>query len=239
MRTRRSHFSRPSDDEDESTSGEHVEGFPLLDPSVKVSPISLFSVSTPCHRRSGKVQAELGMHYTLPSFASLCAEEEFASVAIAWDLEGLWASVTVEQPLERSLFPEVQKGDSVEFFVDTRDSKASGFNNRFCHHFFFLPTEAGGRMAGEITRFRTEDTHEWCDAKELKTTLHTHKEFYRLDIHIPVNCLHGYDPEQFNRLGFTYRINRAGGKPQHFAVCSRDYQIEQQPSLWASLRLDE
>ncbi len=79
--------------------------------------------------------------------------------------------------------------------------------------------------------------HEWCDPKELQLNANLGKSDYHLDIFIPAHCLHGYDPDQFDRLGFTYRINRPGEEPQHFAVCSRDYQIEQQPSLWASLRL--
>jgi hypothetical protein len=49
--------------------------------------------------------------------------------------------------------------------------------------------------------------------------------------------LYGYDPKQFDRVGFTYRINRHGGNPQHFAVVSKDYQIDQQPSLWGSIKL--
>lgn len=58
-----------------------------------------------------------------------------------------------------------------------------------------------------------------------------------MKIFIPSQCLYGYDPKQFDRLGFTYRINRAGGQPQHFSVISQEYQIDQQPSLWGSIKL--
>jgi hypothetical protein len=58
-----------------------------------------------------------------------------------------------------------------------------------------------------------------------------------MKIFIPSQALYGYDVKQFDRLGFTYRINRTGGKPQHFSVNSQDYQIEQQPSLWSSISL--
>ena len=58
-----------------------------------------------------------------------------------------------------------------------------------------------------------------------------------LQIFIPAECLHGYDPEQFDRLGFSYRINRYALPPQHFSVVTKEYQIEQQPSLWSHMRL--
>jgi hypothetical protein len=121
--------------------------------------------------------------------------------------------------------------------IDTRDVKTAGFNTRFCHHFFFLSEPVEGLVAGEITRFRTEDTHELCDPQDLKVISSRKKNSYTMNLFIPGSCLYGYDPDQFNRLGFTYRLNRAHGFPQHFSVVSEDYQIEQQPSLWSSLRL--
>lgn len=60
---------------------------------------------------------------------------------------------------------------------------------------------------------------------------------YTLNIFIPNHCLYGYDPAQFGRLGFTYRVNQSEGFAQHFSVVSEDYQIDQQPSLWGTLRL--
>ncbi len=236
MRIRRGASKANADDD----GFEHVAegedgGFPLADPTFSLTPVALFSVTVDCHRCGSKGQ--LQRQHDLPSMSSLCSEEAFASVSFGWDSKGLYASISVDKAFERSLLPEVQKGDSVEFFIDTRDSKSAGFNNRFCHHFFFLPEVVDGRQAGEITRFRTEDVHEWCDHQELRVAVKLLADAYRLDVMIPTHCLHGYDPEQFDRLGFSYRINRAGGEPQHFAVCTRDFQIEQQPSLWASMRL--
>jgi hypothetical protein len=60
---------------------------------------------------------------------------------------------------------------------------------------------------------------------------------YILNIFIPSHCLYGYDPDQFKRLGFAYRINQADGFSQHYSVVTEDFPIEQQPSLWGSLIL--
>lgn len=238
---RRHRISRKSPDHEELSwnqgSGEAPESMALADPSLKITPISFFSVSAMCRRRRESSKSSLGTPYRLPRLGALCGENPFAAVALAWDRDGLAATINVDKAFEGAFFPDIQKGDSVEFFIDTRDSKIAGFNSRFCHHFFFLPKEVDGHIAGEITRFRTEDVHEWCDSKDLQVTANHSDNSYSLDIFIPAHCLHGYDPDQCDRLGFTYRINRPGQEPQHFAVCSRDYQVEQQPSLWASLRL--
>ena len=121
--------------------------------------------------------------------------------------------------------------------IDTRDLKSAGFNTRFCHHFYFLAQAVEGQQAGEITHFRTEDRHPLCDSQALECQIKSSSKDYILQIFIPSQCLYGYDPKQFDRLGFTYRINRVGGHPQHFTVVSEEYQIDQQPSLWGSLRL--
>jgi hypothetical protein len=175
--------------------------------------------------------------YLLPDTSALCGETTFARVAMGWNEEGIEVYVDVHHPIEHSFFPDIQRGDSVELFFDTRDVKTSGFNTRFCHHFFFLPEAIEGSQAGEITRFRTEDAHEPCDPAELKVKTQVRSKNYSMQIFIPSQCLNGYDPEQFDRLGFTYRINRFSGNSQHFSVTSDDYQLEQQPSLWSSLQL--
>lgn len=156
---------------------------------------------------------------------------------MGWNSEGLYFACEVSTPFQDVFYPEVSRGDSLELFLDTRDVKTSGYNTKFCHHFFFLPQEINSIKAGEITRFRTEDAHDLCDPKELQLHSALLKNGYSLKIFIPSQCLYGYDPEQFNRFGFTYRVNRLGGKPQHFAAVTDEFAIEQQPSLWSSVAL--
>lgn len=201
-----------------------------------LSPLSFFYAEIPVLFLP-QSESRLTSAYGLPNLAQFLGEGSFAEVFLAWNSEGLRASVHVDKPFEQALFPEIQRGDSVELFFDTRNVKTSGFNTRFCHHFFFLPESVEGRQAGELTRFRAEETHEWCASADLQVKATRSKRNYTLDLFIPAHCLHGYDPDQFDHIGFTYRINRCGGPPQHFSVSSDDYQIEEQPSLWASLKL--
>ena len=97
-----------------------------------------------------------------------------------------------------------------------------------------MQTNGESVQAGEATRFRTEDAHELCDSSTLEIQKTKKGKF---EIFIPAACLHGYDPTQFSRLGFSYRINRMGQGGQVFSANDEDFKIEQQPSLWASLEL--
>ena len=211
--------------------------------SFSLSPASFFQVSASCYYLPYQKESfpclpkQKEKKYLLPDTSALCGEEAFAQVKMGWNEEGLEFLVEVDQPYQQSLFPNFTGGDSFEVMIDTRNVKTSGYNTRFCHHFFFLPESIDGKQAGEITKFRTEDAHELCDPLELKVNFQKNVKNYFLKIFIPASCLHGYDPEQFDKLGFTYRINRYGEAPQHFSTVSKDYQIEQQPSLWSQLKL--
>lgn len=223
-------FHKGNSDESEAQNPFENEEFCL-------SPLSFFSAEVPCLSVSSKDEVRLTNAHRLPDLAQTLGETSFADLSLGWSRQGLHISVRVNKPFEESRFSEVQEGDSVELFVDTRNVKTSGFNTRFCHHFFFLPQPTSDRQAGELTHFRAEETHEWCNPADLKVQSFFGKTSYTLNLFIPAHCLHGYDPDQFDHLGFTYRINRCGGSSQHFSVSSEDYQIEEQPSLWSSLRL--
>lgn len=207
------------------------------DQSFALTPSNFFAISCDCHYLSKKDLVPAFSTQSLPTTSHLCHEQAFAKVAMGWHETGLGFYIQVDQPCIRTSFPTIEKGDSIELLIDTRDLKSAGFNTRFCHHFYFLPQAVEGHQYGEITRFRTEDSHPLCDAQLLQCEVKDGLDSYKLKIFIPSQCLYGYDPKQFDRLGFTYRINRASGKPQHFSVVSQEYQIDQQPSLWGSIRL--
>lgn len=206
---------------------------------VPLKPISFFQLQfNSAYLPSKAADKELkGSSYKIPDTTLLCGEEPFGELYMGWNKEGLHFFAIIGLPFKDVFYPEVGRGDSLELFIDTRDVKTSGFNTKFCHHFFFLPQEYEGIKAGEITRFRTEDAHELCDPKELHLQSEMHKKGYSLRIFIPAHCLVGYDPDQFNRLGFTYRLNRCAGSPQHLSQVTDQFAIEQQPSLWSSVFL--
>ena len=190
-----------------------------------LSPVQFFSLSWDCPYLKGALRPQ--SDYRLPSVSDLCAEESFANVYMGWNEEKLSFEIEVQERTEE---------DSVELFIDTRDLKTKSHVSKFCHHFVFTPDEREGFFGRETTRFSGDDVHRLCDSDDLSADVESDAKSYTLKIRIPAECLYGFDPIQFPRMGFTYRINRAKAPPQHFAVLSEEFSIEQHPALWATVK---
>lgn len=206
-----------------------------LDQISPILPIDFFSIELDLHPAEWK--KPLKKKHILPDFSELLFEDLFAHVSMGWHEKALFFEIDVKKPFEECFFPEFRKGDSVELFIDTRAMKNAGFLTRFCHHFVFLPKPIDDVVAQEITSFRTDDRHELCNGEKLQCKATFKSRSYFLEISLPLECLHGYDPSSFDRLGFTYRINRPSKDPQHFAVSSEYLAIENQPSLWSTMHM--
>lgn len=207
----------------------------LFEDIPALSPVQFFGLTSDCPYLKGTLKpSKVSL---LPSTVDLLDEECFADVYAGWNFEKLAFHIDVHVPFQKIGDGDFRKGDSLELFIDTRDLKTKGVVSRFCHHFVFFPVEMQNFFGREITRFRNEDTHRLCHPEDLQVIPELHKDSYSLSIEIPTHCLHGYDPLSFSRIGFTYRINRADGPPQHFAVSSEEYIIEQHPATWGTLKL--
>lgn len=169
-----------------------------------------------------KFHKKLSKEYLLPDTSSFLHEVHFADVFAGWSEEGLYFAI------EAALKGPQAK---IELFIDTRDGKTSAFNTRFCHHFLFLAQE---ERQEEITHFRSLEKRALCDPK----LLHCERKKGRVSIHLPKEVLWGYDPLQFNRLGFNYRITAEEGFVQHFSASSVTFKVEEEPGLWASILLE-
>src|SRR6185437_5337543 len=118
--------------------------FPMLDEdSMSLAPINFFQISADCRGLNGSPFPSLTSRnyekYLLPNTSVLCAEDHFADIALGWHSDGIEVFAYIKTTFQQAYYPDVSRGDSVELFIDTRDVKTSGFNTRFCHHFFFLP----------------------------------------------------------------------------------------------------
>ncbi|HEY2811815.1 MAG TPA: hypothetical protein VGJ00_10565 [Rhabdochlamydiaceae bacterium] len=210
----------------------------LFEQLPAILPLEFFSICGSIrYAKSFPSSRAMRFSFLLPNTSEMLGEERFAQIAIAWNEEAICVEAFVEKPLEEVLFPLFSKGDALELFFDTRDLKSAGFATRFCHHFLILPESVQGIGAQEMTHFRTEDAHPLCDPKDLVAQTVPGEHSYSLRVVIPAHCLHGYDPQSCEKMGFTYRIHRRGGAPQHFAVSSQHFSLEQSPRLWASLTL--
>jgi hypothetical protein len=203
------------------------------------SNLSPFGASETSQQRSAKFFKSKKNPPTLQG--SVLHGRPWAEVFIGWEKKGIRLLICVDGHFHEAQYPNLMEGDSIELFFDTRDVKTAGYPTRFCHHFFFLPEripyDGGAIQAGEMTRFRSDERHELCDPSLLNIEVVKEKKETHVHIFIPSECLYGYDPNLFDRLGFTYRFNRSNGMKQYFSVTDTDFSIENQPSLWASLKL--
>lgn len=210
----------------------------MLEELEPLLPIQFFDISwgVPHARKfPGKL---LRRSFKLPDTSELLNEEPFAELFMAWHEEGLLIDVHVDQPFEGASYPDYKNGDSIELFIDTRDVE-SGMATRFCHHFLILPQAVEGILFQELTQLRTEETRPLVRQDLVTVTTQTGRGKYQVLIEIGKEALYGFDPSSFDRLGFTYRINRKAKRAQHFALSSQEYIIERQPDLWATLYLKQ
>lgn len=207
----------------------------MLENLPPITCLSLFSIKGKCYYSSKGV---LGKKFLQTSTAKYLGEEEFSKIHFAWCEDGLFFNIEVEEPFQEIAYPDFRKGDSVELFLDTRDAKESFLITKFCHHFvFFAKPTSRGFFVEEFTRFRGDDVHDLADPAAVDVKCQVSKRGYLLEIFLHKETLFGFDVELFNRIGFTYRINRLNGAPQHFSVTSNEYVIERSPELWGSFQL--
>jgi hypothetical protein len=210
----------------------------MIEDLVPLSPISFFALSLSCNEYKN---SSLTKKHLLADLSPLHGSRAFAKVSMGWSDKGIRVCVEQKRTEFVTSFPDFFKGDAIELFFDTRDVKTTGYNTKFCHHFYFLPnsTEQEENKGGEITRFRGEETRPLCDPHLLEVFSTFQKGASSIHIFIPKEALFGYDPHQFRRIGFTYRIRHHDGRVQDFSCNSLEVATEQQPSLWASLELVE
>lgn len=207
----------------------------MFEEFVPVNPAHFFALTATCQYHNPKKRS------LLPNLSFFYDEAPFAEISLQWSEKGLYAFVTSSIALSKTAFPDFRSGDSIEFFIDTRDVKTAGFLTRYCHHFCFLPEsfEENSEIiqAREITRFRGEESHPLAEPSLFWVETEKSRRGYRTQIFIPKEALFGYDPLQFDRMGFTYRINSFSHEPQVFSVPANEVMIEASPSHWASLKL--
>lgn len=211
----------------------------MFEETVSLSPLFFLGSSLTIPYLPKSKKTFYSDEYALPSTSELSASDEFAKLFMTYNEEGIYLFAEVKTEVKKVLFPQFRQGDCLEFFFDTRDLKTRRGVSNFCHHFVFFPEEVNGFFGQEITRFRGGSSRPLCHPKDLKVESEVKPNLYRMTIHIPKFCLHGFDPSSFDRLGFTYRINRTGDYFQDFAIDSEEFEIETHPDLWASCKLEK
>jgi hypothetical protein len=208
-------------------------------------PSFLFRFAMPCRFRervwvSGR--AKLDESYRLPTFGEMDDRGAYAEVRAGWSEAALALSVRVRgkrQP-PRCDIGNPTDGDGLWIWIDTRRTDNVHRATRFCHQFVVLPT-GGGRQRDEpiIEHVRINRARE--DSKPIgDDQLATHGEVlddgYLIEVAIPGQFLTGFDPSQYDEIGFHYAVVDTEMGIQTLS-CPVGFPYQEDPSLWATLQL--
>ncbi len=211
----------------------------MFEELAPLSPLFFFQVAYKAKYLPLSKKTFFSNNYLLPRTSEFSSEEEFAKVFFAWHEEGIHIHAEIAEEMENASFSNYRSGDALEVFIDTRDLKSRKALSPFCHHFVIFGEKVNGFFGHEITRFRAEGGHPLCHPRDISVEADIKPKKSRLTIYLPHYSLYGFDPLSFQRLGFSYRVNRTQKSPQSFSVNSEEFNLSEHPNLWASLRMEK
>ena len=101
----------------------------------------------------------------------------------------------------------------------------SGFSPRDCP------------VAGSAPINRAKENSPPVEPGRIRVISTVERDGYKLEAHVPADCLNGFDPEQHGRIGFFYILEDRDLGRQSFTI-GDDLPWHVDPSLWASAVLE-
>jgi hypothetical protein len=159
-----------------------------------------------------------------------------------WNPQGIGFSLTVTG---RTIAPlanpdDPTRPDSLELWLDTRDTQSVHRATRYCHHLCVLPTGGGRDGSDSLTVplpvARAREDAPLADSDTFLSRSRTSKTGYQVEVWIPGEALTGFDPSSQPRLGFCACLNDAEHGRRGFGV-GDEFPFAADPSLWHTLEL--
>ncbi|MEZ6057801.1 MAG: hypothetical protein R3C01_13970 [Planctomycetaceae bacterium] len=161
---------------------------------------------------------------------------------LAWNPKGIGLELTVTgrklPVLSQVDYPT--RADSLQIWIDTRNTQNVHRATRFCHSFCLLPRGGGDKgemaMAVQVPVSRAQSDAPMVDEDPILIQSTVDAKGYRLEAWIPKESLHGFDPVQQPLLGFFCCLNDAelGRIPLAHGA---EFPFESDPTLWESIEL--
>ena len=177
----------------------------------------------------------------IPDLMAVEGLESYADLYMAWDDSGLYFALHLRRKTRYKIDPEnYARGDCLELWLDTRDMKDAHRANRYCYHFYFLPGGAGRDGKKPIGRQTSiEHAREQappCPEDSIEMGLRRLKRSCRMEIKLPASGLEGFQPREFDRLGFTYLLHDVEKGQQSWSG-GGGLPVAHDPSTWGSVEL--
>ena len=210
-----------------------------------IDPTFLFRFSVPCYYASsprGNGQFELGPEYRLPSLSELDGRPQFADFRLGWNEDGLVIRLCVKGKSQSPWCRQnrMEDSDGLQVWLDTRAGVNVHRAGRYSHRFGFLPCGGGQGfqmpVADQMLIHRARENAEPVRPGQLKLHRSLEPDGYILSCRLPAAALTGYDPAQYERIGFTYAVVDRELGWQTMTV-GPELPFTEDPSLWATLEL--
>ncbi len=164
-------------------------------------------------------------------------DEPFADVYWGWNDDGFVAAFEIYHEGSLRCDPKQWwRGDGVRLCIDTRDARDNRRGTRYCHLFYALPSGGGknGRqpIAGLHKMSRAKESPPIADLSQIAIGCSVEKDRYVLEVGIPFQCLHGWNPAEHPRIGLFYKVRDTRYGDQHFSV-DEAFGWNVDPSSWA------
>jgi len=186
---------------------------------------------------------DLPASHALPDLGELEGRASWTKVSVGYNATGLGVAFEL---LDKAgpISPEPERlsgSDSVQVWIDTRDTRNVHRATRFCHRFVATIIPAKGR-ALDVVVAQKPIARAVADAPtaasgSVQARAERTLSGWRLELFFPSPTLHGFDPETNRRLGFAYQVTDPERGDQFLGV-GREFPIGEDPSLWASLVLE-
>ena len=168
----------------------------------------------------------------------------WARVRSAWNDQGIGFSFEVTGKLgEISPEPGRPSGsDSVQIWIDTRDTRTVHRATRFCHRFVATLSQGSGRSL-DVKVSQKPIARAVADAPltlavAAKARAERISTGWRLELFFPVEALVGFDPAENRRLGLAFQVTDPD-RGDIFSGVGREFPVGEDPSLWSTLVLND
>lgn len=160
----------------------------------------------------------------------------WGEVRLGWNRNGLGISLNVAKKKHPTTDSEY-----FQVWIDTRDTKSIHRASRYCHLFQFRPVANSRNQqqpgCTQLTINRAQADAPQCDLSKIQLWSSIKSTGYEMEAWIPATELTGYDPGSYPQLGFYYSLfdSELG---EQFMIVDHEFPIGQDPSLWATMRLE-